>query len=104
MHGAGFLVWLLILFCFDLGSQLSRVELDASHIVVHRNFHLIPFFGRLFGPLRFPRSEWRLASTSQGLLVGKVSHDIEFRWSAERIFRCADGAKPALKAWLAQLG
>ena len=85
-------------------SDLASVEIEAADIVVHRAIEQIPLLGRWFGPRRFPRSEWRLASTDRGLLVGKPSQDPEFRWSAERIFRCPETAKPALKTWLTQLG
>ena len=104
MHAAWLLVYCLTIACFSLMGQLSSVELSEKEIVVHRRIEELPLVGRLFGPRRFSRREWRMATTRRGLLVGKPSRDTEFCWSAERVFLCPDGEKPALRAWLAQLG
>ena len=104
IKAAWFLVICLPALFFSLVDHLSSVEIEATEIVIHREIEQLPLIGRWFGPRRFLRSEWRLASTDRGLFVGKPSLDPSFRWAAERIFRCPEAAKPALKAWLAQLG
>ena len=94
----------LTMLFFSLMDHLSSVELSTTEIVVHREIEKLPIVGRWFGPRYFSRPEWHLASTRRGLLIGKPSGDTEFQWSAERVFLCSKTAKPALKAWLAQLG
>lgn len=104
MEAAWLLVICLTSLFFSLMDRLAGVELSETEIVVHREIEKLPIVGRWFGPRHFSRPEWRMAPTRRGLLVGKPSGDVEFRWSAERVFRCPDAVKPALKTWLAQLG
>jgi hypothetical protein len=87
----------------NLWSRLVGVEMEPTGVVVHRAIEEIPLIGPWCGPRRFPRADWRLASTDRGLFIGKPSSDPSFQWEEVCIFDCPEAVKPALKAWIARM-
>lgn len=88
----------------DVRSQVVGLNYESPTLVIHREAQTIPLFGRFFRPLSYPIPESRITLTSRGLLLSMPKQDAEFKWNDERTMHFPDAARPALEAWLAQLG